>query len=181
MVTRREFVAATFAAVLLLAMTDRAAGSQTTPDQFRIIAFNGGTLALPTAWKGIVSGDGKQFSAEAPDGQIRAMVSIYYFSPGAPHAADKQVFDRFLTLRLQAERAASAGIVISTPSVLTQQDGTMTATFEGRESAVRRFAGKLAMRGGTLAVVYLEALGQDNEACARIVPLIFEGIAVHER
>jgi len=151
------------------------------PDEFRVISFNGGSVALPKGWSGKKGGDGQQFLASAPDGLLQATLSVYFFSEGATEDDDKLVFDRFLELRLQADRGAAREITISTPTFFRTEEGTMISTFEGKESTVRRFAAKLAMLGGTLVVVYLEAVGQGKETIDEFAQKIFGSISLNLR
>jgi hypothetical protein len=85
------------------------------------------------------------------------------------------------TLRLRTEKEVGSDVTVSTPALSTQRDGTMIAVYEGRESARRRFTAKLAMQGGTLAVVYLEAVGKDRDSLAAVARRIFESVSVHQK
>ncbi len=177
----RVFVITFVAASVLLALANGPAMSQMPPDHFRIVSFHGGSVALPTSWEGTKGSNGQPFIAQAADGQIQATLSIYYFSPGASSDDDKRVLDRFLMLRLQAEKEGGTDVTLSTPPHLTEHNGTMVATFEGGEATRKRFTAKLAMQGGTLAVVYLEALGRGKDPFAEVAPKIFGSLRVHQK
>ncbi|WP_155992540.1 hypothetical protein [Acidocella facilis] len=147
---------------------------------YRSVSFSGGEMSVPDDWPGESSGDGLQYFIGSPDDTLMITLSVYYFTTDGSAEDAQHVFDRFLQIRRDSEFSAApdADITIGVADVLQHEDGTLSATYEGQEADERRFAAKLAMKGGTLAVVYLEAVGEDLAAVEEIAPAIFQSLVV---
>lgn len=107
-------------------------------------------------------------------------LSIYYFTVGETHEDDRFIFDRFLAIRRESELVSDEGdeIVIGESVVVDRGDGTMSAIFAGREGNGRQFMVKIAMNGGTLAVVYLERVDDDAEPIDDVAGPLFRSVVV---
>jgi hypothetical protein len=156
-----------------LASRDRA---PVAPDGYRRFAFPGGTVDLPANW--IMTerrGEGR-WLVNSPDRQIQITVSATYYTPGS-FEDDCRLFAAMTVERTQLESTIDA--VVTRPDILVQDDDTLVAQYEGHQGQARRFTCKMIMRQGLIAIVYIEALAEDQPWLNDVSEVVFDSLVSH--
>jgi hypothetical protein len=150
-----------------------------TPVRYRVLLFTGGSVVIPAGWQRIKSDDETRIVVRAPDDQTQVTVSPMYFEPFPDKMLSRERFNRLLALRLDGERKFGGDqVTVRDPVLRDLHDGTMTAPFEGSEGSSRRFAARLAMKGGVLLTVYIEAIGGGQQSMSGIAAMVFDSISL---
>lgn len=151
-------------------------GVSVAPDGYRKLFFPGGSVDVPANW--VVtdqSGEGR-WTAKSPLRKIQIAISVMYFTPGTLEE-DCERFAMLAVERTQAEASHGAEAVVTRPDVLVQDGKTLVAQYEGRVGNVRRFASKMIMRRGIVAIADIEALEEDQPWLNDVSEIVFASFA----
>jgi hypothetical protein len=143
------------------------------------LSFDGGSVSFPTDWRRIQGTSKDPAVLRAPDGQIQATVSVIYESPAADPIDQRELFKKVVEARMRAERqVAGSRVVLSEAAFKQPADGSLYATYNGREGVTRRFSAAVVMQRGIVVVVYVEAIGNRQTDLPTVADKIFATISV---
>lgn len=136
-------------------------GAPVAPAGYRKVFFPGGSVDLPANWPIADQGNQGRWIVKSPDRKLQITLSVMQFAPGTLEE-DCERFAMIVVERTQTELALAADAVVTRPDILTQDNGSLAAQYEGRQGRQRQFAGKLIMRRGVVIAAYVEAWAEDQ-------------------
>lgn len=105
---------------------------------------------------------------------------MYDDGPQAAKAEQRKAFERYLEIRLDAEKAEAKGNLMLTKPQVREQEHHLFTKFGGYEKGTdRRFIALITMEKGKLLTFYVESLATSDDHVNALASQIFDGIEVH--